>query len=68
MRWSAASSPAHGSQKVFGTLGGYGLEGTGEYLEAFGLRPDKLFAFAARPSWSGAWLSQRGSSRPARRP
>jgi putative oxidoreductase len=25
---------AHGSQKLFGILGGYGLEGTGQYLEA----------------------------------
>jgi putative oxidoreductase len=38
---------AHGAQKVFGILGGYGLEGTGQYLEGFGLRPGKLFAFAA---------------------
>ena len=38
---------AHGSQKLFGILGGYGLEGTGKYLEGFGLRPGKLFAFAA---------------------
>jgi putative oxidoreductase len=38
---------AHGAQKLFGILGGYGLEGTGQYLEDFGLRPGKLFAFAA---------------------
>jgi putative oxidoreductase len=38
---------AHGSQKLFGILGGFGLEGTGQYLEGFGLRPGKLFAFAA---------------------
>jgi putative oxidoreductase len=38
---------AHGSQKLFGILGGYGLAGTGQYLEGFGLRPGKLFAFAA---------------------
>jgi putative oxidoreductase len=38
---------AHGSQKLFGILGGYGLEGTGQYMEGFGLRPGKLFAFAA---------------------
>jgi putative oxidoreductase len=38
---------AHGSQKLFGILGGYGLEGTGQYLEGFGLRPGKPFAFAA---------------------
>jgi putative oxidoreductase len=38
---------AHGSQKLFGILGGYGLEGTGQYLEGFGLRPGKMFALAA---------------------
>jgi putative oxidoreductase len=38
---------AHGSQKLFGILGGFGLEGTGQYLEGFGMRPGKLFAFAA---------------------
>jgi putative oxidoreductase len=38
---------AHGSQKLFGILGGFGLEGTGQYLEGFGLRPGRLFAFAA---------------------
>jgi putative oxidoreductase len=38
---------AHGSQKLFGILGGYGLEGTGRYMESFGLRPGRLFAFAA---------------------
>jgi putative oxidoreductase len=38
---------AHGSQKLFGILGGYGLEGTGQYMEGFGLRPGKLFAYAA---------------------
>jgi putative oxidoreductase len=38
---------AHGAQKLFGWLGGYGLEGTGGYLESFGLRPGKLTAFMA---------------------
>ena len=37
----------HGSQKLFGVFGGYGLSGTGSYLESFGLRPGRLFAFAA---------------------
>jgi putative oxidoreductase len=37
----------HGSQKLFGILGGYGLDGTGGYMEGFGLRPGKLFAAAA---------------------
>ncbi len=38
---------AHGSQKLFGVLGGYGLDGTGQYLEGFGLRPGWLWALAA---------------------
>lgn len=37
----------HGAQKLFGILGGFGLEGTAGYLESFGLRPGKLFAAAA---------------------
>ena len=37
----------HGAQKLVGVLGGYGLDGTGGYLEGFGLRPGKLFAAAA---------------------
>jgi putative oxidoreductase len=37
----------HGSQKLFGILGGYGLEGTGAYMEGFGLKPGKLFAALA---------------------
>jgi putative oxidoreductase len=38
---------AHGAQKLFGIFGGYGLEGTGGYMEGFGLRPGKPFAAAA---------------------
>ncbi len=41
---------AHGAQKLFGILGGYGLEGTGAYMEGFGLRPGKFFAGAAGAS------------------
>jgi putative oxidoreductase len=37
----------HGAQKLFGIFGGYGLEGTGGYMEGFGLRPGKPFAAAA---------------------
>jgi putative oxidoreductase len=37
----------HGSQKLLGWFGGYGLKGTGGYMESFGLRPGPLFAFAA---------------------
>ena len=41
---------AHGSQKLFGWFGGYGLNGTGGYFEKLGFRPGKLFAFAAGAS------------------
>jgi putative oxidoreductase len=37
----------HGSQKLFGWFGGYGLEGTGGFFEGIGFRPGKLFAAAA---------------------
>ena len=37
----------HGSQKLFGWFGGYGLAGTGGWLESIGYRPGKLFAFSA---------------------
>jgi len=35
---------AHGSQKLFGAFGGYGLEGTGRYFETLGFRPGVMFA------------------------
>jgi putative oxidoreductase len=35
---------AHGAQKLFGWFGGYGLEGTGGFLEKLGFRPGKAFA------------------------
>jgi putative oxidoreductase len=38
---------SHGAQKLFGVLGGYGLDGTAEYMEGFGLRPGRPFAAAA---------------------
>jgi putative oxidoreductase len=37
----------HGSQKLFGWFGGYGLKGTGGYMESVGLRPGPLFALTA---------------------
>ncbi len=30
---------AHGSQKLFGWFGGYGLEGVGQWMESIGLTP-----------------------------
>ena len=44
---------AHGSQKLFGWFGGYGLEGTGGFFEGLGFRPGRLFAAAAAVSEVG---------------
>ncbi|GAA5647602.1 putative oxidoreductase MhqP [Vibrio proteolyticus] len=38
---------AHGSQKLFGWFGGYGLEGTGQWMASIGLEPGVLMAFMA---------------------
>jgi putative oxidoreductase len=38
---------AHGSQKIFGWFGGYGLAGTGGFFESLGFRPGRTFAFMA---------------------
>ena len=38
---------AHGAQKLFGWFGGYGLAGTGGFLESLGFRPGKVHAFVA---------------------
>jgi len=38
---------AHGAQKLFGWFGGYGIAGTGGFLETLGFRPGKTFATAA---------------------
>jgi putative oxidoreductase len=38
---------AHGSQKLFGWFGGYGLTGTGGYFEQLGFRPGRPYAAAA---------------------
>jgi len=35
---------AHGSQKLFGLFGGYGLEGTAQYMASLGLTPGYLMA------------------------
>ncbi|QXG36062.1 DoxX family protein [Pseudomonas viridiflava] len=35
---------AHGSQKLFGAFGGYGLEGTAQYMESLGLTPGYMMA------------------------
>ncbi|MDF9774421.1 DoxX family protein [Pseudomonas baetica] len=38
---------AHGSQKLFGAFGGYGLAGTAQYMESVGLTPGYLMATLA---------------------
>jgi putative oxidoreductase len=38
---------AHGTQKLFGWFGGYGLAGTGGFFEQLGFRPGRVFAAAA---------------------
>lgn len=38
---------AHGAQKLFGWFGGYGLQGTGGFMESLGFRPGRAFAAAA---------------------
>ncbi|WP_438864143.1 DoxX family protein [Neptunicella sp.] len=38
---------AHGAQKLFAAFGGYGLEGTGQWMSSIGLEPGYLMALLA---------------------
>ncbi|HEY7285094.1 MAG TPA: DoxX family protein [Vicinamibacterales bacterium] len=38
---------AHGAQKLLGWFGGYGLSGTGAFMETLGFRPGRVFAALA---------------------
>lgn len=38
---------AHGAQKLFGWFGGYGLEGTGQWMASIGLEPGYIMALLA---------------------
>lgn len=38
---------AHGAQKLFGWFGGYGLQGTGQWMDSIGLGPGVLMAALA---------------------
>jgi putative oxidoreductase len=38
---------AHGAQKLFGAFGGYGLEGTGQFMASLGMTPGYLMALLA---------------------
>lgn len=41
------SFAAHGTQKLFGWFGGYGIAGTGGWMESIGLKPGKTMAALA---------------------
>jgi putative oxidoreductase len=47
------SVAAHGAQKLFGWFGGYGIAGTGGFMESLGFRPGKMFATASDSASSG---------------
>jgi putative oxidoreductase len=44
---------AHGSQKLLGWFGGYGLDGTAGFFETIGFRPGRFFATIASVSEVG---------------
>jgi putative oxidoreductase len=46
----------HGSQKLFGWLGGHGPEGTGQFMDSLGMRPGKRMALAAGANEFGGGL------------
>jgi putative oxidoreductase len=47
---------AHGAQKLFGSFGGHGIAGTGQFFEALGLRPGERHARVAGLSEFGGGL------------
>jgi putative oxidoreductase len=47
---------AHGTQKLFGWYGGYGLDGTGGFFESVGHKPGRLMAAIAGISEAGGGL------------
>jgi putative oxidoreductase len=46
----------HGAQKLFGSFGGHGIAGTGQFFEGLGLRPGRRHATAAGAAEFGAGL------------
>nr|WP_248561093.1 DoxX family protein [Niallia sp. NCCP-28] len=47
----------HGAQKLFGSFGGHGLEGTGGFFESIGIKPGKTMAiFAGLSEFIGGLL------------
>lgn len=47
---------AHGTQKLFGWFGGYGLTAVSGYFESLGFRPGRFFALAASLTEVGGGL------------
>jgi putative oxidoreductase len=47
---------AHGAQKLFGWLGGYGIAGTGGFFDSVGFRPGRVLAVAAGLGETGGGL------------
>lgn len=47
---------AHGSQKLFGWFGGYGLKGTAGFFDTVGFRPGRVFAPLAAAAEVGGGL------------
>jgi putative oxidoreductase len=47
---------AHGTQKLFGWFGGYGIAGTGGFFDQLGFRPGRVFATLASVSEVGGGL------------
>ena len=43
----------HGTQKLFGSFGGYGPDGTGQFFESVGIRPGRRDAMVAGASEAG---------------
>jgi putative oxidoreductase len=37
----------HGTQKLFGWFGGYGLKGTGDWMDSLGIKPGRTMALLA---------------------
>ena len=48
----------HGAQKLFGSFGGPGLEGTSGFMEMLGMRPGRPWAYLAGLSSSLAVCSR----------
>jgi putative oxidoreductase len=46
----------HGTQKLFGWFGGYGVEGTGSFMESLGYRPGKHYAVLGGVAEAGGGL------------